>query len=284
MNPIDTLMRSANPVQDPQADIDGETIRTLLALTIARSTDVDTKEMTRPNEAAKPSNRWWAAVAAFAAVVIAVGAAVLFVSNSTEGLPATSVEQPVPTVEEPDPDLQHLSPSIQGFVKAYEEAFNSGDSAAFVALFAPGAFRIKPPFPSAVQVPIESLAFEMVNLHSQRTTVSLEECVAAPSGVLCFTVRSGPVHEAFGLRSLTTRDTYLLDEEGRVREIRMIFGSNHDSRESQFRQWMESEHPEVYARMVPLTDMGSPELFAYQDAPLVLEWAPIWADLGRPTP
>ena len=96
MNPLETRMRSANPIPDPRSDFDDGEVAALLNLIRARSTDMDMQELTRPVEPEpKPKPTWWIAAAAFAAVIVIVGAAVLLTRPTSDVAPATET----PTTE-----------------------------------------------------------------------------------------------------------------------------------------------------------------------------------------
>ena len=166
------------------------------------------------------------------------------------------------------------------FVAEYERIVNSGDRDAFVALFAPGAGRLWSA-ENPIVILAERLADEMTGLLVRETTTSLDECRSIGSSVRCTVEFSGPVEQALYGGPLSGPYSFLLTDDGLIEEIRGNDGSFAPALEAggRFLSWMRDEHPDVYAQMVPI---GSRELLAESDAELWLEWAPRWAEAGRP--
>lgn len=290
MNSTQSVMRSANPVPDPQGDIDDEVLQSLLILTLTRSTDVDAKELTRPvHEQEKQPKRWWIAAVAFAAVIAVVGAAVLFIPNGSDSPPATN--EPVATVPqtdetsttlaaEPVPDTPVMTEAMLAYTIAAPAAYNTGDAEAFAELLAPGFVRYAKGAPDLTLSTDEILA-ELVNMHVQQSTVESGECRPSLNSMTCQTIVSGPVEEALFQIPIRSTDTIYFNDDGKVTRIETGFPAVDFDQIEVFRSWMEATHPEVFAQMLK---PGFLQVLAGDDSEIYLEWAPIWAELGRPTP
>lgn len=291
MNSTESVMRSANPVPDPQGDIDDQTIQALLTLTLTRSTDVDAKEMIRPvHEDEKKPNRWWMAAVAFAAVFIAVGAAVLFIPNESDSPPVssetvtTTVQQTSQTsttlAGQAEPDVPVMTEAMLAYTIAAPAAYNTGDAEAFAELLAPGFVRYAKGAPD-LTLSTDQILDELVNMHAQKSTVESGECRPSPSSMTCETTISGPVEEALYQIPIRSTDTVYFNTDGKVTRIETGLPAVDFNQIEVFRAWMKATHPEVFAQMV---EPGFLQVLANDDSEIYLEWAPIWADLGRPTP
>jgi len=301
MSAIERLIDEANPIFDPRHEFNDADMQTLLTLTLDRNATMDAKELTQPvHKDDKPTNRWWIAAVAFAAVVIAVGAAILLIPNTNDSPPATTLNQSVSTLPPTDvsttapssttttePEARALTAVELSFIDDYEAAFNSGDPEQYRAMFAPNALRQMTGW-ADLDVSVDRAVSEMVNFHAQETVMTLSECAPDNGRVSCLVTLSGPVHDALGTGSLFWTDRFTLGDDGKILgHSQSILQHTTDvdliEMYEGFRAWMAAEHPDAAANMTTEADRGLNQLMAYDDAPIYLEWAPIWADLGRPT-
>lgn len=290
MKSIESLIDAANPIVDPQSEFDENELRALLALTMERNADMDMKEVTKPVEQEPRSNRWWMAAVAFAAVVIVVGAAVLLMPDTSDGPPATTDVSPTTVPEasetsttltaEQEPGAPVLTDAMLAFIDSYPNAFNTGDPAVFRDVFAVGATRALRDSPELL-ISVDQIIEEMTHLVARQSTLTLENCTPLPTAVTCDTVISGPVENALFDGPIVARDTYIVDTEGKVSSVSASAPQVDFNAQANFERWMEAEHPDVYAEML---DLSFRQFLAYEDSEIYLEWAPIWAELGRPTP
>lgn len=291
MNSVETMMRSANPILDPQSDIDDASIQSLLALTLKRSTDMDVKEVTRPvHEQDEHPNRWWMAAVAFAVVIIVFGAAVLLIPNTSDSPPATTDVPPttVPQASEtsttlaasPDSDVPVMTEAMLAYTLAAPEAYNTGDAEAFAELLAPGFVRYAKGAPD-LTLSADQVLDELVNMYAQQSTVESGECRPSLNSMTCETIISGPVEEALYQIPIRSTDTVYFNTDGKVTRIETGLPAVDFNQVEVFRTWMEATHPEVFVQMV---EPGFLQVLAGDDSEIYLEWAPIWAELGRPRP
>ncbi|MGI9529345.1 MAG: hypothetical protein ACR2NG_06495 [Acidimicrobiia bacterium] len=151
MNDIQTLMRSANPIEDAQTEFSQDEVDALLLLTQQRSGDMDTKQTLVPVKQPERQTRngWLVAAATFAVVLVVIGSVWLLSRDSetdvppattpptTQAAPPTTEAQALPTttaapVEQPvsevvtttvvEPDAQALA-----FVEALVTDINAGE-------------------------------------------------------------------------------------------------------------------------------------------------------------
>jgi len=199
---------------------------------------------------------------------------------------ATSVTTAPPTEATPTTSLQEaegpvMTPAKEAFVERYNDVVNGGDTEAFTALFDSGATRIHNAAPS-LSYSLERMIEEAQHLWNQESVITLTECTATLSGVSCLAERTGPVETAFGEESFKSRNVYSLSTDGTITEIR-VGATNFDGRlDVAFREWLRATHPDVAEGLVPDSSRGLYEAVAYDDSEIYLEWAPVWADLGRP--
>jgi len=292
MTTIERLIDEANPIGDPRMEFDDGDMRSLLTLTLERNAEMDMKELTKPVESEPRRNRPWIAAVAFAAVVVVIGGAlVLFTSGADEATPpaspdstatstslATDSDAPAATV--PQADEPVMSEEMLAFVEAYEAAFRSGNADDFRAILAPGAFRVDKRAPE-LMVPSETLVEEMVNLHARQTTLELVDCQPSKTTMTCTSTFDGPVEQALHGVPVTSRDTFTVAGDGTLLKIAAGGVAVDFSRFDGFVNWMAAEHPEIHAQMIV---SGFNQVLAHEDSWIYLEWAPVWADLGRPTP
>jgi len=163
MSDIVTMMQAANPVPDSKAALTDDEFNALLLLTQSRSGNVDVQELTKPVEPEKKSrNRGWlVAAAAFAVVIVALGATLLLGRSATDLEPAapptTQAAPPttvaatpttVPVVEEETVEAppttvaaadDAVSADDQAIIDEYITAFNAADADTIMALMSPSA-------------------------------------------------------------------------------------------------------------------------------------------------
>ena len=110
MSDVAQLMRAANPVPDTGAALPEDDFKALLLLTQSRSGNVEVQELTKPTEPEKNHRRGWlVAAAAFAAVIVVIGAAMLLGNQAVELPPATippTTQAVTPTTEAAPPTTQ----------------------------------------------------------------------------------------------------------------------------------------------------------------------------------
>lgn len=294
MSAIERLIDEANPIVDARDEFSDDDMQALLTLTLERNASMDAQELTqpvRPDE--RPPSRWWIAAVAFAAIVIAVGAAVLLLPDTTDSPPATTPNQTVSTVPptvvtttdgisttttEAEPAMTE---TMEAFIAAFPAAFNSRDLESFEAMFDPGATRASQGTPD-LQVNLDRMLTEAVDLWNQESTIALDECVPLDSGVACQVSRSGPVELGLHRGPYVARNFFTLDDDGKILSI-LLGPANADGRVKEaFREWLTATHPDVATGLSG--GLGIVDLYAGDDSEIYLEWVPIWADLGRPTP
>lgn len=288
MTSIERLIDEANPVVDPNTMFDGDDLRSLLTLTLERNAIMDMKEITRPVSAEPRRSQAWVAVAVFAAVVIVVGSALLLFTGDRDAPPATSVTTTSPstvppTTAAPEAEGPVMTAEKEAFIAQFNDVVNGGDEEAFTELFDPGANRFHTAAPS-LSFGLDRMIEEAQHLWNQESVITLTDCTATLSGVSCLAVRTGPVEDALAQGSFESRNVYLLTSEGKIAEIR-VGNTNFDGRlDIAFREWMKATHPDVAEGLVSDSSRGLYEAFAYDDSEIYLEWAPVWAELGRPSP
>ena len=296
MSDIAQLMRAANPVPDSEAALTNDDFDALLLLTQSRSGNVDVQDLTKPVEPEKKKqfSGWLVAAAAFAVVIVFLGAAMLLRSPAGELPPATTppttealtptteplaeapVEEPPPTtvaaaaVEEPV-----MTDEIVALLESYEAAFNDGDTNRFRLLFSADARRVDSRDPGN-SVSLDKIVDEMLWLGVRESTLDLNtsNCAATSYGVRCEAEYSGPVEAAMYENGLLLRTYRLHIDDGKITEIEEAC-TNDDCRvQMSVAIWAENAHG------VRLVDWWP--VLAGDDAELWLEYAPLWADAGRP--
>jgi len=301
MSDIAQLMRAANPVPDAAAALPDDEFGALLILARTRSGTVDVQEIVKPVEPEHRNRRgWFVAAAAFAAVIIVAGVTLLLsgqadnppattppttqaITPTTEAAPPTTVAAEelsttteAPVVEaEPEPEM---TDALLALVESYEAAFNSGDEEAFRSLFVDGVRRVVPTNPGLTTF-LDKIVAEMINLDRQESTLAIEECTAMQDGVSCRFTFSGPVELALFGGPVTNTMRLHLDDGGRIVEedLRPFAAVNGPWRK--VLDWVETNYPEVRAQMI---EPGFRDILAYEDSALWLEYAPLWAEAGRP--
>lgn len=293
MTSVKQLIDAANPIVDPRNEFDDTDVRALLLLTLERNAEMDMKEITRPVQSEPKRSKAWVAAAVFAAVVVVAGGSLVVFTGDQEAPPASSDPSPtsvttasestVTTTTAPEAEGPVMTLAKEAFVEQFNEIVNAGDTAAFTALFDSGATRIHNAAPS-LSFSLERMIEEAQHLWNQESVITLTDCTATLSGVSCLAVRTGPVEDALAEGSFESRNVYSLTTDGKITQIRMG-STNFDGRlDFEFRQWLRATHPDVAEGLVPDSSRGVFEAFAYDDSEMYLEWAPVWADLGRPTP
>jgi hypothetical protein len=217
MNDIQTLMRSANPIPDAKQEFTDGDVKALLTLTLTRSGDMDVKEIMTPVEPDRKRNGWFVAAAAFGAVIIVAGLALLLTRSTTEELPPATTPTtvsvtPTTVAPEPAPDAAPVVttppvPSeLMNVVLGYETAFNEGDEVALRALFAPGAVRV-PSDESVFQLnaDVDGLVDEMVYYQARGSSLLVEDCSTIADDLSCVFVYSGPFETAAFQTSVPSR-------------------------------------------------------------------------------
>lgn len=291
---IERLIDDANPIVDPRMEFNDSDIRALLTLTLERNANMDMKEITRPIQSEPKRSKAWVAAAVFAAVVVVVGGSLLVFTGDQDAPPASSDPSPtsVTTASEstvtttttaPEAESPVMTPGKEAFIEQFNEVANVGDTAAFTALFDSGATRIHNAAPS-LSFSLERMIEEAQHLWNQESVITLADCTATVSGVSCLAIRTGPVEDALAEGSFESRNVYSLTTEGKIAEIRMGNTNFDGRRDVAFREWLKATHPDVAEGLVPDSSRGLFEAFAYDDSEIYLEWAPVWAELGRPTP
>jgi hypothetical protein len=202
MTSIETLMRDSNPMMDPSTEFSEEEIQAIALLTRTRSGNVDVQELTKPVEPEKKRyNGWLIAAAAFAVVMVFIGAAMLLANPADEIPPATTppttqavtpttqaappttvvaVEEATATTVAPVDDT--LSAEDQAFVEDLVAAFNEGDEEAVLEFFAPSAS-----FTTIVQPDsgVEGFRDELVYRWALNAVWEMQDCKIEFSAISC---------------------------------------------------------------------------------------------------
>lgn len=294
MNDVAQLMRAANPVPDSQAALTDDEFNALLLLTQSRSGNVEVQELTKPVEPKKKQRRGWlVAAAAFAAVIVVIGAAMFLANPAEEVPPATTpsttqavtpttvaaIEEGTATtvvqVVEAEPVM---TPEVLALIGDYEAAFSASDEAAFRAIHSEDARTVDPSNVGGNSITLDRMVDEMMNLRVQESTLEIEGCTATSSGARCDFVYSGVVEDALFDGSITN-SVALRIESGRISEHGLTVQSVQGDPWQQVLDWVEENFPEDREEMV-LPNLR--DILAYEDSELWLEYAPLWAEAGRP--
>jgi hypothetical protein len=178
-----------------------------------------TQTTTAPVQPAPTRQRGWLiAAAAFAVVIVVIGAAILFARpadnmppvttpsttqaptpTTTEALPPTTVATDEVTVTTIAPIVE-ADPVIPGeliaLLDTYETVFNAGDEATFRALFAADFSWVRPEDSSGYRFLVDERVARMTNSRIQESTLSIENCVPTSEGAYCWFICSGAVETA----------------------------------------------------------------------------------------
>jgi hypothetical protein len=147
----------------------------------------------------------------------------------------------------------------------------------------PAAVRVHSAAPE-LTFSLARLLEEAEHLWNQKSTVTLSECKASTTGVSCLTTRNGPVEDALFGGPFASRNVYTLTNDTKIVKIAVGLTTFDGRTDQAFRQWLTATHPDVAESLTPNSERGLYEAFAYDDSEIYLEWAPIWAELGQPTP
>ncbi|TDI53485.1 MAG: hypothetical protein E2O95_02855 [Acidobacteria bacterium] len=307
MSDVAQLMRAANLVPDSDSALTDDEFDALLLLTQTRNGNMDVQERTKPVQSEKKQrNGWLVAAAAFAIVMLFVGAATLLAGPAAELPPATTpptTQAVTPTTEAAPPTTQAvvegttattvapvveaepvMTDELLAFLESYEAAFNNADEVAFRALHTADA-RLVFEFNPGNNVTLDRLVEEMLNLRRQETILTIEDCIAASHGAQCNFVYSGPVETALWLGPVVNTNTFYIDG-GQITEIGMrsstngaVSGGNLQDSFELVLDWVERNFPEDRRNMIR---PGVRDLLAFDDSELWLKYAPLWAEAGRP--
>ncbi|MGI9584735.1 MAG: hypothetical protein ACR2N7_04020, partial [Acidimicrobiia bacterium] len=219
MSDIQTLMRSANPIEDAHTEFGQDDLDALLLLTQQRSGDMDVKEVTTPVTPEKKNNRGWLVAAVAFASVIAVAALALLVSGPSEDAPpattptTTPVDVALPTTVPPTTVAEPtISADDEAVLAAFVTALNSGDVEAFRAIFDPAAERVGE-WEGDYDDDLNGLAIEAQHKHLRGTSSALEDCVPNGDRVTCTLISEGPVELAIFQVPRREKYNFLIEEE-----------------------------------------------------------------------
>jgi len=293
MSDVAQLMRAANPVPDSEAALPNDELDALLLLTQSRSGNMDVQELTKPVEPEKRQRSGWlVAAAAFALVIVVVGAAMLLARPADELPPATTppttqavtptteaaveeaIEEPPPTtvaaVAEPE-----MTDELLALLESYEAAFNDGDADSFRSLFSVDARREDSRDPGNT-VSVDRIVDEMLWLGVRESSLDLDvsNCVATDVGADCEAAYSGPVETAMYETGLLLRTYQLWVEDGKITRIKERCDNGDCRIQMSVVRWVQETH------RVRLIDWWP--VLAGDDAELWVEYAPLWAEAGRP--
>jgi hypothetical protein len=233
-------------------------------------------------------------------VIVFVGAVVLLASPADELPPATTP----PTTQAASPTTEavvdekveeSLATTIAAAVAeelvmtdeliavadAYESNFNGGDVEAFRALFSSDVRRIGVPDEGS-RKSLDFIVDEMTNLRRRASLLAIGDCEARSYGLACSFELSGPVELALFNEPLPYQVNLWLGEDGKiVKEVRniVIDGVQLRSPWHAVLRWMQENHLDVRAQMKERNDGAA---LAYEDGEIWLEYAPLWAEAGRP--
>lgn len=175
-----------------------------------------------------------------------------------------------------------LPDAQSAFVVTYQDIYLTGTRGDFTALFARDAGRLWA-IENPLVVSADRLADEMIALRERNTSTTLSDCRVSGDTVRCDVVHAGPVEQALVGGDVTIPTSFQLNDEGLIEEIRLdsffVTGPVGEAM-GRFASWIEREQPDIHAQMVPI---GQAELYADPlDTQIWLEWAPRWAEAGRP--
>ncbi len=262
MSEIAELMRSANPVPDPDSAISDQQFDALLLLTRARSTDVEVKEVLAPMEPKKPGRRGWGVAAvAFAVVIAVVSVAVLLAPAREETPPVTSppttqAAPPTSAAEEPfvEPEAE-LTDELRSLVDAYEAAFNSGDVDRYIAMYASTVQREASGLGAIWTSSLEDEVRFYEFAQEMGTSLELIECEPRDGGLAsCRALRRDDLTRAAGIEPAWSILSLGFDD-GQVTTWReaMVGYAFYEIALEEFASWLDEAHPEAGGAVVVST-------------------------------
>jgi len=298
MSDIATMMQAANPVPDSKAALTDDEFNALLLLTQSRSGNVEVQERTKPVEPERKSrNRGWlVAAAAFAVVIVALGATLLLgrpeaelpaattptttqaVTPTTQAVTPTTVAEAAESAEEATPTTvaaadDAVSPGDQAVIDEYITAFNAADADAVLALMSPSAkvsSNVANLNESAPDVWRNVLAWRWA-LNEQWAVAS---CNTSFGAVVCQLTVTGGWVDALGAQNAVLR---FIITDGVVSSLSV----NENLAvlipyATGFVDWVAAENPAEYDMM--FTPVGSPPapLFTEESIALWVELIPQW--------
>ena len=281
MSDIQTLMRSANPIEDAHTEFGQDDLEALLLLTQRRSGDMDVKEVTTPVALEKKNNRGWLVAAATFAGVIAVVAAALMLTQSTdEAPPATSptttldaaptTTSPTTTVAEPG-----VGAADRAVLDTYLAAVASGDEKLLRSVLAPGLVRTTAEGYSPNQKDLERLVLEAQVRHARGSNVELQGCQPAGDRIQCVMLVDGPADRA--IYDFQLRDNYWFTINGDQivgMHAKCSVCSPGGSAEAEVGSWVRTFDPEAAQAMGLIPD----DALSVEGGAAWLEYAPLWRE------
>lgn len=242
MSDIQTLMRSANPIPDPQTEFGQDDLDALLLLTTRRSGDMDVKEVPTRVRSDEPKRRGWlVAAAAFAGVILVLAAAVALSRSSDEAPPATTP----PTTEAAVTSTAPTTTTVVGApsesdVGGILSAWNTGTEDAVLATLADDA-RVE------ADVLDEVVFWTLVGQQWNVTECSTD---TTPT-IRCTTENVNPLYEAVGYRPWQWELSMRI-EDGAVTSLSTSPALNRPDLSDDFSEawfaymdWLAANHPET---------------------------------------
>ena len=288
MTDIQTLMRSANPIEDARTEFGQEDLDALLLLTQRRSGDMDVKqarEVATPVTPEKRSRRGWlVAAVAFAGVIAVVAAAALLTQSTEEAPPATS---PTTTLDASPPTTAAATTTVaaestisaedQAVLDAFVAAFNAGDEIAYEGLFAATARHNQEQYD---QLGLDRIVDDMRWLALRGTTVSMDGCRVSGDRIFCELTFDGPVERAvLQVPELIRYYFTIVDGQIFAMESRWVTqgGVDFDPEWSEVIEWVDQIDPAAASAFGGLY----PYLGSDEAALAWAEWAPLWRQAKR---
>ena len=279
---------------------------------VERRIGVRTQTTRAPAQPATTRQRgWFIAAVAFAAVIIVIGATMLFARPADNVPPVTTpstTQPPPPTTEALPPTtvatdeaveevtVTTIAPIVEAdpvmteevvaLLDGYETAFNSGDEATFRSFFAADFWRADP---SSVEwrQSVEYMLHMMTNSRIQGTTLSIENCTPTAEGARCEFVYDGAVEQ--GLYYGPIRDTVItFIDGGEVTHMLITEWETGDLQERSGQKvldWVEENFPDDRPKMSIVAIGVANDQFGLDPIEVVELWAkyvPLWTEAGRP--
>lgn len=292
MSDIQTLMRSANPIEDARTEFSQEDLDALLLLTQHRSMDMDAKQLTRPPEPDRRNRRGWLfAAAAFAGVIVVLAAVAWMTRSPSEVPPATSPTTTVdaapetptttvdaatgtttpPTTEVTSTTIAPTDEAAVAYAEALVAAMNDGDTEAIRLVFGQAAGVVSSDTADDDDRARETGRFTAWALLD--STAEIVGCTTLSSGpTRCEITRTSP----FDASSESSQGLVFLiitDPAGDVDRLRIDFGAGSWlAVESAFGEWVRDTEPDAYVPM--FVDFSDPE----RTAELWRDLYPAWPD------
>ncbi len=307
MNDIQILERlAATDAYAPETDMPLSAWSREVAFSeVERKIGVPVRQTGTPRPLPRLRHRGWLiAAAAFAAVILVIGAVTLLIPTADELPPATTppttevlspttvaveeaVEEVTATTAAPLAEVEPvMDESVVALLDRYEETFNTGDEETFRSFFADGYWRADPGSTEWRQS-VDYMVNMMTNSRIQGTTLSIEKCTRTDDGAQCKFVYAGLVEEALYFGPIKDSVTVFIadDEITHMLITEWETGDMQERNSQKVLDWVEENFPEDRPKMAMIGIGVINDHFGRDPIEVVELWAkyvPMWAEAGRP--